>query len=51
MYIFASFFFEIDLSTVEHLIEKVLTYTYKLNDGESGRTHYGMIAHFSIGLE
>lgn len=35
---------EIDLSTVEHLIEKVLTYTYKLNDGESGRTHYGMIA-------
>ena len=35
---------EVDLNTVEHLIENVLTYTYKLNDGESGRTHYGMIA-------
>ena len=35
---------EIDLNIVEQLIEKILSYTYKLNDGSSGRIHYGMIA-------
>lgn len=36
--------YEVDSNTASQLISKIIPVTYQLKDGESGRTHYGMIS-------